>query len=115
MEERGPEPAVVYSNRDCRAVGGFERALTPDYSKRQREEIEIRGAMKVVYKGFEISVEREKSMGGDVLLYYSIFRVKDQYELHSGFTSGTDRVGTFVKYLKGWVDDFLQEKVEASE
>ena len=34
--------------------------------------------MKVVYKGFEINAEREKSMGGDVLLYYSIFRIKDQ-------------------------------------
>jgi len=63
--------------------------------------------MKVVYKGFEISAEREKSMGGDVLLYYSIFRLSDGYEVESNFTYGSDKIRDFIGYLKGHVDEFL--------
>jgi len=53
--------------------------------------------MKVLYRGFEIDAHREESMGGDHLLYYSIFRKDDGWEMTSGFTYGTDRVQTFIK------------------
>lgn len=62
--------------------------------------------MKVLYRGFEIDAHREKSLGGDMLLYYSVFR-DDGWELTSGFTSGTDRAQTFIKYLKERVDNFI--------
>ena len=63
--------------------------------------------MKIIYRGFEIDAHREQSMGAGVLLYYSIFRMSDGYELESGFTGGTDRVQTFLGYLKEHVDDFI--------
>lgn len=65
--------------------------------------------MKVTYKGFEVDAHKEKSMGGDLLLYYSVFRVADGYEVTSGFSYGNDRVPTFVKFLKSTVDDFLED------
>ena len=65
--------------------------------------------MKVEYKGFEVDAHREKSMGGDTLLYYSVFRIGDGYEVTSGFSYGTDPVRTFVGFLKGTVDDFLED------
>ena len=70
--------------------------------------------MKVIYKGFEIEAHREKSMGGDTLLYYSIFRQADGWEMTSGFTYGSDRVQTFVKYLKERVDNFIKDPTEES-
>ena len=71
--------------------------------------------MKVVYKGFEIDAHREQSLGAGVLLYYSIFRISDGYELGSGFTCGTDRVQTFIKYLKEHVDDFIENPPKEDE
>jgi hypothetical protein len=65
--------------------------------------------MKVQYKGFNIDAHREKSMGGETLLYYSIFRQSDGFEVTSGFSYGTDRIQTFIGYLKGTVDDFLED------
>lgn len=37
--------------------------------------------MKRFYRGYEISVTREMSLGGDKLLYYSIFRQEDGKEM----------------------------------
>ena len=65
--------------------------------------------MKVEYKGFEVDAHREKSMGGETLLYYSVFRIGDGYEVTSGFSYGTDPVRTFIGFLKGTVDDFLED------
>jgi len=65
--------------------------------------------MKIVYKDFDVDAHREKSMGGDTLLYYSIFRKSDGYEVTSGFSYGTDKIVDFVGYLKDWVDDFIAD------
>lgn len=42
--------------------------------------------MERFYKGFEITVEREKCLAGYDLIYYSVF--KDHYEVASGFYDG---------------------------
>ena len=60
--------------------------------------------MKKIYRGHEIEAKREKSMGGEILLYFSIFRT-DGFEVASGFTSGTDRVVDFMKHLRARVDE----------
>ena len=61
--------------------------------------------MKKIYRGHEIEAKREKSMGGDVLLYYSVFRNSDGLEVTSGFTYGTDRIVDFMKHLRARVDE----------
>lgn len=71
--------------------------------------------MKLNYRGFELDARREKSMGGDSLLYYSIFRESDGWEMTSGFSYGTDRVQTFIKYMKERVDNYILHPEEESE
>lgn len=61
-----------------------------------------------IYKGFEIDVSREPSLGGDILLYYSIFRESDGWCLEDSFSSGEDNVLSFTNYLKAHVDDYIQ-------
>lgn len=65
--------------------------------------------MKVEYKGFDIEASREKSMVGDTLLFYSVFRQSDGYEVAYGYSYGNDRIPTFIKHLKGVVDDFIKD------
>jgi len=65
--------------------------------------------MKASYRGYDIDVHRERSMGGDVLLYYSIFRQSDGYEATSGFSTGSDTVREFIGYMKERVDAELAE------
>jgi len=65
--------------------------------------------MKVSYRGFEIDAYRERSLGGEVLLYWSIFRESDQYECDSGFTYDSSPVKTYVGYLKQRVDAEMEE------
>jgi hypothetical protein len=65
--------------------------------------------VKVSYKGFDVDAYRSKSRGGDTLLYYSVFRQSDGYEVTSGFSYGTDKVRAFIGFLKGTVDDFLED------
>ena len=66
--------------------------------------------MKINYKGFELDARREKSMGGDTLLYYSIFRISDGYEVTSSFTYGLDKIRDFIKEMKVYVDDFIAKE-----
>ncbi len=63
--------------------------------------------MKVTYRGFEIEAKREPSMAGYSLLYYSVFRVSDGWEMTSGFEDSNEKVSTMVNNLKGWVDDCI--------
>lgn len=63
--------------------------------------------MKQSYRGFDIDVHRGKSMGGDTLLYYSVFRQSDGWEMTSGFHTGSDTVRDFVRYMKDHVDDAI--------
>ena len=65
--------------------------------------------MKTIYRGYEIEAHREKSLGGEDLLYWSIFRKGDGYEADSGFSTGDDSVIYWVKGLKRRVDAELSE------
>jgi len=60
--------------------------------------------LKVSYKGYEIDTQREESLGGYDLLYWSIFRKSDGYEADSGFTTGDDSMISWIKGLKQRVD-----------
>jgi hypothetical protein len=68
--------------------------------------------MKVQYKGFEVMARREVSVTGDkgdTPLRYYVLRISDGYDVVSGFSYGKDTVRTFVGFLKGTVDDFLED------
>ncbi len=65
--------------------------------------------MKVIYRDHEIDVRREQSLGGDELLYYSVFRVADGFECTSGFEDSAETVETFAAYLRSRVDVELTE------
>ena len=60
--------------------------------------------MKQIYRGHEIDVRRERSLGGDVLLYFSVFRVSDGYECESNFTTGGETVRQYVRYMRERID-----------
>jgi len=65
--------------------------------------------MRVNYRGHEINVERGRSMGGPVYLYYSIFRESDGFECDSGFVDSAETIREMIKYLKERVDAELLE------
>lgn len=65
--------------------------------------------MKASYRGYDIDVHRERSMGGDILVYYSIFRRSDGYEATSGFSTGDDTIKDFIGMMKERVDNELAE------
>lgn len=58
--------------------------------------------MKRSYKGFELDAKRERSLGGEVFIYFSIFRERDQYEVTSGCEGGDVR--DTMKWMKAMVD-----------
>jgi len=62
--------------------------------------------MKVEYRGFEIDAHRERSLGGDLLLYYSVFRIEDGWEMESGFQDSAETTPAMIGYLKELVDDY---------
>ncbi len=64
--------------------------------------------MTTIHRGYEIYVTCEKSLGGDRLMYYSIFRVSDDYECDSGFESSSETVLSMTENLKARVDAELQ-------
>lgn len=63
--------------------------------------------MQQICRGHEIDVRRERSLGGDVLLYFSVFRASDGYECTSGFTTGDDTVRDYVRYMRERIDKEL--------
>lgn len=65
--------------------------------------------MEIVYKGFDICVSREKCLAGYKLLYFSVFRKSDGYELISSYTEGSDTVREYIGYMKDRVDGFLDD------
>lgn len=62
--------------------------------------------MKANYKGFEIEVKREKCLAGYSLVYYSIFRISDGWELAGGFYDTADTVRSVMAGMKHKVDDY---------
>lgn len=68
--------------------------------------------MKRIYRGHQIDCKRERALGGWDNLYYSVFRLSDMYEVTSGFTTGSDRVVDYIKYMKENVDSFIADPRE---
>ena len=71
--------------------------------------------MKVIYRNCEIECTREKSLSGDVMLFYSVFDLgvhEKDLEITSGFSEGEDTVRDYVKYLKKVVDDYIENPEE---
>jgi hypothetical protein len=65
--------------------------------------------MKATHRGYEISVTREKCLGGWSLLYYSIFRIEDGYEALSSFEDSGHTVREVVGHMKQRIDNELAE------
>lgn len=65
--------------------------------------------MKVAYRGYDISVTREKAMNGDVLLYFSIFRQSDGYEALTDYEDSAETVRDKVAQLKERIDNEHKE------
>lgn len=63
----------------------------------------------VSYRGFEIDVYRERSMGCGVLTYYSVFRESDMLEVTSGFSYDTSPIPSQRACYKRMVDRILDE------
>lgn len=68
--------------------------------------------MRVLYRGFEIDCHREKCMAGYPLLYFTVYRKSDGYELVCNYTEGSDTVRDYVKYMKDRVDGFIKDPSE---
>ena len=67
--------------------------------------------MKRIYRNAEIKVTREKSISGDMMLFYSIM-YHDGFEIGSGFSEGEDLVNDYLESLKCIVDDFHEHPEE---
>lgn len=65
--------------------------------------------MKLIYKGHEIEVTRDRSMAGYSMLFYSVFRQSDGYECTSGFSEGDETVRGFTGILRERIDAELAE------
>ena len=68
--------------------------------------------MKTNYRGFTIEAYRDKSLTGLVLIFYSIFRTKDQKEFDAGFSYSDGTVRDFIKEMKCCLDDFFNNPNE---
>lgn len=66
--------------------------------------------MKTTYKGCEIEVTRDKCLGGENMLFFSIF--DDGFEVTSGFSETSDTVRDFINDLKEVVDDYRENPEE---
>jgi hypothetical protein len=63
--------------------------------------------VKVKYRGFEIDVRREKSMGGDVNVYFSVYGLTSGLPcLADSFENSADLVRDYVKWMKARVDEY---------
>lgn len=60
--------------------------------------------MRKVYRGHEIDVRRERSLGGDLLLYISIIRASDGYCCEETFSTGEDKISDMMRYMCERVD-----------
>lgn len=65
--------------------------------------------MKVNYRGFEIDVRREKCLAGYKLMYFSIIRISDGFEMECSYTDSEDTVRDQVHYMKERVDAEIEE------
>jgi hypothetical protein len=66
--------------------------------------------MKTTYKGCEIEATRDKCLGGEDMLFFSIF--DDGFEVTSGFSETSDTIRDFVNGLKKVVDYYRENPEE---
>jgi hypothetical protein len=64
---------------------------------------------RVEYRGHEIEVVREPSLGGQVLLYISIIRLNDSYVVEETPYDGSETVWEMIKYLKQRLDREIED------
>ncbi len=69
-------------------------------------------ALKVEYKGFEISARREQSLGGWDNLYFHIMRLSDGWFMEDSFTEGDDEIEDFIGHLKKRVDAYCDDPTQ---
>lgn len=65
--------------------------------------------MKATYRGYEISVTREKCLGGWSMIYYSIVRSEDGYVPVESFEDSGHTVREVVGHMKERIDNELAE------
>ncbi|HZJ99495.1 MAG TPA: hypothetical protein VFC79_05795 [Tissierellaceae bacterium] len=63
--------------------------------------------MKVVYRGHEIEVTREKCLGGWSELYTSVFRLSDGLECICSVEDSAEKIVDQVRYMKERIDEEL--------
>lgn len=71
--------------------------------------------MKVNYKGFEITAEREKALGGWDSTYFTVVRKSDDWFMIDSFTEATDPIKEIINDLKASVDEYLENPEEWEE
>lgn len=62
---------------------------------------------KINYKGFEININRERSLGGDIYWYYHIID-SDGLFIVDSFTCSDDSYETMLEDMKFIVDDYIE-------
>jgi len=63
--------------------------------------------VKVVYRGHEIEVKRERCLGGWSELYTSVFRLSDGLECVCACEDSAEKVVDQVRYMKERIDEEL--------
>lgn len=66
--------------------------------------------LKEVYRGHEITVTREPSMGGADMIYTTIYRVEDLFECVCDFQEGDEELSEVLQDLKNLVDEELPKQ-----
>jgi len=66
--------------------------------------------MKKHHKGYEIEVRRETSLGGDELVYITVFRESDGLEVINEITDAEDYVRDIMHDIAARVDEFIRTK-----
>ena len=62
--------------------------------------------MKIKYRGFELEVKKERSLGGDYPLYITAYRLEDGYEYISEYEYSEEKVKDRMDSLKNNIDDY---------
>lgn len=67
------------------------------------------------YRGFTIDVWRDECLGGWSMIYYSIVRDKDGWELDCGFYDSEDPLMEFAEDCKHSIDDYFENPEDYDE
>ena len=73
-------------------------------------QIPMETVMKVAYRGYDITVTREKCLGGWDMLYTSIFRISDGLECLCLCESSREKLSAQILYMEKLIDDELDKE-----